>query len=173
MSNRDTVELLSRSKGTTTIEKQRIKLRKMKLANEAASWQTWNKLQSLGSTHLHIKQLPLDSCTHVLHRFLATQMSWLIKFWLRSWGSPNSEQRCRIRTDSVLYPSPTDPSVRAAFGPTTSEESTVLDGVSNCLPWILELLQLNLPEIRTFKCVRRCSFVMSEEQQCSELLRSD
>lgn len=39
-----------------------------------------------------------------------------------------------MRTDSALYPSPTDPSVHAAFGPTSSEESTVLNGVSNCLP---------------------------------------
>lgn len=39
-----------------------------------------------------------------------------------------------MRSDGASYPSPTDPSVRAAFGPTTSEESTVLNGVSNCLP---------------------------------------
>lgn len=39
-----------------------------------------------------------------------------------------------MRTDGVLYARPTDPSVHAAFGPTISEESAVLNGVSNCLP---------------------------------------
>lgn len=67
-------------------------------------------------------------------------LSWLVKFCLRSWGSRNSEHRRKQGKDKhgLYNPSPTDPSVCAAFGPTTSEESAVLNGVSNCLAWIWE-----------------------------------